>query len=105
MGRPPLQSMLSVLDWKKLKKDEVFELKPQTTTSQHFVLGNKTLRLVVGWDQAFGGRSQIKEHQKVFTCLNTPASLQQSLDITQKYPNNCRREAGVFKQVKLGYFN
>jgi len=34
--------------------------------------------------KAFGGGSQIRDHQKLFTSLNTPASLRKSLGIKQK---------------------
>jgi len=50
---------------------------------------------VVDPDQKFGG-SQIRGRQKVFTCLNTPASLRQSLGITQKWLPYVGQENGYF---------
>ena len=51
-------------------------------------------------DQAFGGGSQIRGSQKVFTCLITPAFLWQSL-LSPKVVTFCRPRKWLFLLVKL----
>jgi len=55
-------------------------------------------------DQAFGRGSQIRGRQKVLTCLNTPASPQQSLSITQKWLPFLGQENGYFCCLNYAIF-